>query len=343
MGKVRVVLYGVGAVGSSIAKFLLDKEGVEIVGAIDIAEEKVGKDLGEVLGVGRRLGIAVSNDPDAVLSRVKADIMVHATASFLKQVYPQIAKALEHGVNVVSTCEELAYPYTTEPELARKLDKLAKENGVTVLGTGINPGFLMDTLVITLTSVCQKVERIKVTRMMNAATRRVPFQKKIGAGLLIKEFRNRIETRIITGHVGLEQSMSMIADALGWKLDRIEVDPVEPVVAKARVKGEAIQVEPGQVAGLRQRARGMKEGKEVITLDFQAYMGAEEEYDSITIEGVPSIHMKIAPCVHGDLGTVAMIVNSIPKVVNAQPGLVTMKDLPIPSAVLKDMRKYIHQ
>jgi len=342
MEKVRVVLCGVGSVGSSIAKFLLQKEGVEIVGAIDVAEEKVEKDLGEVLGIGKRLGVAVSNDPDAVLSRVKADIMVHATTSFLKQVYPQIAKALEHGVNVVSTCEELAYPYTTEPELARKLDELAKENGVTVLGTGINPGFLMDTLVITFTSVCQKVERIRVTRTINAETRRGPFQKKIGAGLLINEFRNRIERKIITGHVGLKESISMITDALGWKLDRMELDPVEPVIAKARVESEAIQVEPGKVAGLKQCARGLKEGKEVITLDFQAYMGAEE-YDSITIEGVPSIHMKIAPCVHGDIGTVAIIVNSIPKVINAQPGLVTMKDLPTPSAVLNDMRKYIHR
>ncbi|MGQ9460743.1 MAG: NAD(P)H-dependent amine dehydrogenase family protein [Candidatus Bathyarchaeaceae archaeon] len=341
MEKVRVVLYGVGAVGSSIAKFLLQKEGVEIVGAIDVAEEKVGKDLGEVLGIGKRLGVMVSNDPNAVLSRVKADIMVHATASFLKQIYPQIAKALEHGVNVVSTCEELAYPYATEPELARKLDELAKENGVTVLGTGINPGFLMDTLVITLTSVCQKVERIRVTRTINAATRRGPFQKKIGAGFLINEFRKRIERKIIMGHVGLKESISMIADALGWKLDRIEVDLVEPVIAKTRVESEMIQVEPGKVAGLKQRARGLKEGKEVITLDFQAYMGAEE-YDSITIEGVPSIHMKIDPCVHGDIGTVAMIVNSIPKVINAQSGLVTMKDLPIPSAALNDMRKYIH-
>jgi 4-hydroxy-tetrahydrodipicolinate reductase len=341
MEKVRVVLYGVGAVGSSIAKFLLQKEGVEIVGAIDIAEEKVGKDLGEVLGTGEQLGIVVSNNPDAVFSKVKANLMVHATASFLKQVYPQIAKALEHEVNVVSTCEELAYPYAAEPELARKLDELAKENGVTVLGTGINPGFLMDTLVITLTSVCQNVERIKVTRILNAAMRRVPFQEKIGAGLLIKEFRERVEKRTITGHVGLEQSMSMIADALGWKMDWIEIDPVEPVIAKVRVEGEVIKVGLGQVAGLKQSARGMKEGKEVIALNFQAYMGAEEEYDSITIEGVPSIHMKIVPCVHGDIGTVAMIVNSIPKVINARPGLVTMKDLPIPSAVLKDVRVHI--
>jgi 4-hydroxy-tetrahydrodipicolinate reductase len=257
--------------------------------------------------------------------------MVHATASFLRQVYPQIAKALERGVNVVSTCEELVYPFATEPELARKLDELAKENGVSVLGTGINPGFLMDTLVITLTSVCQEIERIMVTRTINAATRRGPFQKKIGVGLSVKEFGNSIEGKIITGHVGLKESIFMIGDALGWKLDRIEVDPVEPVAAKAH----------GKVAGLKQCARGLKDGKEVISLDFQAYMDAEE-YDSITIEGVPNIYMKIAPCIHGDIGTVAMIVNSIPKVINAQPGLVTMKDLPIPSAALNDMRKYIH-
>jgi len=343
MEKIKTVLYGVGALGSRIAKFLLEKEGVDIVGAIDVAEGKVGKDLGEVLGIGKRLGILISDNPDAVFSRVKADITVHATTSFLKQVYPQIARALEHGVNVVSTCEELAYPYAAEPELTRKLHELAKEHGVTVLGTGINPGFVMDTLVITLTGVCQKVERIKVVRMINAATRRVPFQKKIGAGLPINEFRDRMERKVITGHVGLEQSISMIAGALGLELDEIEVDPVEPVVAKTRVESGAFPVEPGLVAGLRQRARGVKGRKEVIILDLRAYVGAEEEYDFITVEGVPSINMKIAPCVHGDLGTVAIIVNSIPRVVKAPPGLVTMKDLPVPSAVLKDMRKCVYE
>jgi len=342
MEKVKVVLYGVGAMGSRIAKFLLEKEGVEIVGAIDVAEDKVGKDLGEILGLDKQLGILASNDPDAVFSKVKADIMVHATTSFLKQVYPQIVKAVEHGVNVVSTCEELAYPHTIEPKLVKKLDKLAKEHEVTVLGTGINPGSIMDTLVITLTGVCQKVEKIKVTRIVNAAKRRVPFQKKIGAGLSVKEFMERIERKIIIGHVGLEQSISMIASALGWELDEIEVDPIEPVVAKAPIESEAIRVEPSQVAGLRQCSRGTMDGKEVITLDLQAYIGAEEEYDSISIEGTPSLHMKIAPCIHGAIGTAAIIVNSIPKVLKAPPGLVTMKDLPIPSAVLKDMRKYMH-
>jgi len=341
MNKVRVVLYGVGAVGSRIAKFLLEKKGIEIVGAIDVAKDKVGKDLGEVLGIDKRLKVIVSDDVDAVLPNVKADIVVHATSSFLKDVYPQLEEVIAHGVNVVSTCEELSYPYVTNPELAKKLDELAKDHNVTVLGTGINPGFLMDTLVITLTGVCQKVNKIKVTRLMNAGTRRIPFQKKIGAGLTADEFKEKIEKKIITGHVGLEQSIAMIADALGWKLDKIEIDTVEPVIARKYVESEAIKVKPGQAAGLRQRARGIKEGKEAITLDFQAYIGAEEERDSITIEGEPNINQKISPCVHGDLGTVGIIANSIPKVINAPSGLVTMKELPIPSSTPEDMGKYI--
>jgi len=341
MNEVRVALFGVGAVGSRIAKFLLEKKGIKIVSAIDVAKDKVGRDLGEVLGIDKRLGIIVSDDADAVLSKVKADIVVHATSSFLKDVYPQLEGVITHRVNVVSTCEELSYPYVTNPELAKKLDELAKSHKATVLGTGINPGFLMDTLVITLTGVCQKVNKIKVTRQMDAGTRRIPFQKKVGAGLTVEEFKEKIEKKIITGHVGLEQSIAMIADALGWKLDKIEIDPVEPVIAKKYVESEAVKVKPGQAAGLRQRARGVKKGKETITLDFQAYIGAGEEYDSIIINGVPNIKQRIQPCVHGDIGTIAMIVNTIPKVINSPAGLLTMKDLPVPSAALEDMRKYI--
>lgn len=341
MEKIRVVLYGLGAIGSRIAKFLLEKEGVEIVGAIDIAKDKVGKDLGEVLGIGKRLGVAVSNDPKAVLCKACADIVVHAISSYLRDVYTQIAPLAEYGANVVSTCEELSYPYVSEPELAKKLDALGLKYGVTFLGTGINPGFLMDTLVITLTAVCQKVDRIKVERVMNAATRRVPFQKKIGAGLTVKEFKKKIREKAITGHVGLEQSIGMIAGVLKWGLDKVEVDPVEPVIARKNVSSEAIKVKRGHAAGLKQSAHGFVGGKERITLDFQAYIGAEEEYDAVTIDGVPPIRQKISPCVHGDLATIAVIVNSIPKVINAPPGLVTMKDLPIPSAALEDMRKYL--
>jgi 4-hydroxy-tetrahydrodipicolinate reductase len=341
MQNVKIVLYGVGAVGTMIAKFLLQKKGVEIVGAVDIAENKVGKDLGEVLSLEKKLGIKVSSDIDTILEKAKPDIAIHTTSSFLKDTFPQLAAIVKHGVNVVSTCEELSYPQVSEPILAEKLDTLAKNYDATVLGTGINPGFLMDTLVITLTAPCQRVERIIATRVMNAATRRLPFQKKIGAGLTIEEFKRRIETKQITGHVGLEQSIGMIADALGWKLNKISVEAAEPVIAEKAVESKDIKVKAGNAAGLRQKAKGFIKNNEVITLDFQAYIGAKEEYDAVKIEGVPNINQKIQPCVHGDLGTVAMVVNSIPKVINAPAGLHTMKDLPIPSAATEHLRKYV--
>jgi len=339
--ELRTILYGVGSIGSNIAKLHLKKKGVKIVGAIDTALDKVGRDLGELIEMEEPLGVTVSNDPAKLLSKVKADIAIHATSSFLKDAYPQLLELIQHRVNVISTCEELSHPYVSDADLAMKLDKIAKENGVTVLGTGINPGFLMDTLVIALTGVCQEIKHIRVERVIDAAKRRKPFQKKIGAGLTAEDFKEKMEKQRITGHVGLRQSIALIADALKWSLQDIKVSTVEPVIAESPVGSKDIKVERGQVAGLKQTAYGIIDGKPVITLIFKAYVGAEEEYDSITIEGTPSIHEKITPCVHGDLGTAAIIVNSIPKVINAAPGLKTMNDLPIPSAVLKDIRQHL--
>ena len=338
--EVKVLLYGVGAIGSSIAILLLKKRGVKIVGAIDTDPDKVGRDLGEVIGTERPLGITVSNNPDKILLEVKADIAVHATSSHLRNVYPQLVALIKNGVNVISTCEELSYPYVSDPDLAAELDKLAKEHDVTVLGTGINPGFLMDTLAITLTGVCQEVKSIRIERVIDAAKRRIPFQRKIGAGLTVEEFKEKMKNKTI-GHIGLKQSIAMIANALSWNLQKIEIDVVEPVIAQRHVESKDIKVEPGKVAGLRQYAYGIMDEEPVATLVFQAYIGAGEEYDSITIEGTPGICEKITPCIHGDLGTAAVIVNSIPKVINAPSGLKTMKDLPIPFAVLEDMRLYI--
>lgn len=339
--EVRVVIYGMGEIGKRVVRALVEKKGVKIVGAIDIAESKIGRDVGELAGLDGRLGVSVSPDADKVLGETKPDVVIHMTQSYFKKVYPQLVKIVEHGANVVSTCEELSYPYIVDESLARKLDALAKEHGVTILGTGINPGFLMDTLVITLTGVCVKVNKIKVTRVINASNRREPFQRKIGAGLTVEEFKDHIEKKIISGHVGLEQSIALIASALGWKLDRIVVEEVKPVIADREVKTDFLIVKPGQVAGLMQVAKGVVEGEERIVLDFRAFVGASEDYDAIEIDGVPPINERIAPCVHGDWGTVAMVINSIPKVINAPPGLKTMKDLPIPSATPVDLRFYL--
>jgi 4-hydroxy-tetrahydrodipicolinate reductase len=341
MNKVRVILFGIGAIGIRIATFALQKEGLEVVGAVEIAKDKVGKDLGAVLQIDKLVGVTVTDDPDALFSKVKADVVIHSTVSYLKLAYPQITKCVKAGVNVVSTCEELSYPYHKFPKLADEIDKLAKEHGVTVLGTGINPGYLMDTLPITLTGPCLDVKSVKVTRMMYSGNRRSSYQKKIGTGLTTEAFNQMITDGEMTGHVGLIESACMIAESLGWKLDDVVELPPEPVISEKETKTTYTIVKPGRVAGLRSVAHGIKGGKKVITLEFVSHTNVEKPYDAVTIDGTPSIHQRIEGGVNGDIGTIAMIINSIPKVLNARPGLYTMKDLPLPSSTAKDLMTHI--
>jgi 2,4-diaminopentanoate dehydrogenase len=335
MRKLNIVSFGVGVIGSLTSKFILEEKQsrLNLVGAYDIDPKKVGKDIASVIGLARSVGVKISDDLDKVLTR-DVDAAVHTTSSFLRGAYPQLESIITRGVDVVSSCEELSYPYVVDGKLSTKLDLLAKKNGTTVLGTGINPGFLMDALPIMLTAPCESIKKIKIARRMNAATRRIPFQKKVGAGMTREEFETAITDKRISGHVGLEQSVAMVADAVGWKLDRVEVGKVEPVVAEAAAEGGYVSIPRGRVAGVKQAARGLVGGKALVELNFMAYVGSEEEYDEVEIDGIPPVHCRISPCVHGDHGTVAMLVNMIPKVISSAPGLYTMKDMQLPSAFL---------
>jgi len=339
---VKVAFYGLGVISSSIARALLEKKGVEIVAAIDISEDKVGRDLGDVLGLPHKLGLIVEKDSKTTFSKTKPDIVIHATSSSLKQVCPQIRECIKAGANVISTCEELVFPHPKNKAIAEELDKLARNYEVAVLGAGINPGFLMDTLPITATGPCLEVKRIRVTRVMNSGRRRIPYQKKVGTGLTEKEFREKIERREITGHVGLGSSISMIADSLGWKLDDIVEMPPDPVLAEETTKTDYTTIMKGCVAGLRSTAYGILAGQKVIELEFVSHARVEEEYDLIEIHGTPNMRLRIEGGVHGDIGTMAMIINSIPKVINAPPGLHTMNRLPIPSATPVELNKYVN-
>ena len=327
--EIKVLLFGIGAIGSAIAKELLRREGYRIIGAVDIDPNKVDKDLGEVIGIERKLGILVTNDLDKALGKEKADIAIHTTTSYLRDTFDQIVSLIRRKLNVISTCEELSYPYLPNPELATKIDNEAKKNGVTVLGSGINPGFLMDTLVLILTTPCLQIERIDVTRVIDASKRRIPFQKKIGVGLLPSEFKRYIEERKITGHVGLKESLALIAESLGWKLTKITEDYIGPVVTEKSVESQLGLIEKGRVIGLKQEVKGLIDDQEKIKLRFEAYLGADE-VDEIIIRGDPPIHQRIVPCVHGDKGTVAVIINLIPRVLEAKPGLVTMNEIKLP-------------
>ena len=325
--KIRAVQYGCGPIGCSVAKLASQRRDIELVGAIDIDKDKVGKDLGEVVGLDKPLGVTISDDTDAVLSQTKPDIVLHTTSSWLKKVSEQLAGIIRAGINIVSTTEELSFPWRKEPGLAAEIDKLAKEHKVTVLATGINPGFLMDTWPLAMTAVCQEVKQVRVARIQDASPRRLPFQKKIGAGCTLEEFKKLVDTGTLR-HVGLAESIAMIAAGLGWELDDIR-DEIEPIVAESEVRSQYLTVKPGQAAGVKQIGRGLSGGREVITLDFQAYLGAKESYDAVYITGTPNMEVVIKGGTHGDIATAAMVVNATRRVVEAPPGLVTMKDMPL--------------
>jgi 4-hydroxy-tetrahydrodipicolinate reductase len=228
---------------------------------------------------------------------------------------------------VVSTCEELSYPYRTHPELAAKLDAEAKDWGVALVGTGVNPGFVMDKLVVTLAAVSQRIEHAKALRIVDASKRRLPLQKKIGAGMSVDEFRGQVAAGIIK-HVGLPESVAMVADSLNLPVDQI-TETIEPVVAREHVQTEFLTVEAGQAAGVHQIARGLSAGKELVYLELQMYVGAKDPADTIELQGHPNISLVIPGGSHGDIATASVVVNSIPVILDAPAGLRTARDLPI--------------
>jgi len=328
MQKSNVIIYGCGVMGRRVTEALLHKKTFTIVGAVDIDPTIIGKDLGEILDNPKKIGIPIEKDAEALFSRVNANAVVLTTTSHLKSIKLQIVQCIKAGLNIVSTCEELSYPWKRSPKLAREIDELAKGAGVTVVGTGINPGYLMDSFPLVLTAPCLRVDSVKVTRMMNSAKRRIPFQKKVGTGMTPDEFHQKIKDKIITGHVGLLESINMIADGLGWKLDSAVELPPEAVIAKKPVETGLGRVKTGNVIGLKSIAYAERGGRKLIDLEFFAFAGVEEEYDEVIIEGTPRIHERIMGGVHGDVGTVAVTINTIPNTVAASPGLKTMKDLP---------------
>jgi hypothetical protein len=325
--KIRAIQYGVGPIGASIAKLMREKSAIEICGAIDTDAAKVGRDLGDVIGASDApWGVKISADARNVLEQA-ADVVIHSTSSSLPRVMDQLLPCLEAGACVVSTCEELSYPYRTHPDLAAKLDSAAKDWGVALVGTGVNPGFVMDKLVITLAAVSQQIEHVKALRIVDASKRRFPLQKKIGAGMHVDEFRAQVAKGTIK-HVGLPESVAMVADSLGLPVDET-TETIDAVVAKERVQTEFLTVEAGQVAGVHQIARGLSAGKELVCLELQMYIGAKDPADSIELKGRPNISLVIPGGSHGDIATASVVVNSIPVILNAPAGLRTARDLPI--------------
>ena len=324
--EIRIIQYGLGPIGSAVARHVVERAGLELVGAVDIDPAKIGQDAGEAIGLDRRLGFGVAKNLRGVLARTEADSVIHTTSSYFDLFKDQIVEILEAGLDVVSTAEELSFPWLAHPEEAAEIDAVAKRVGKTVLGTGVNPGFIMDALPLSLTAICQRVDRVEVTRVINASTRRGPFQAKIGSGMTVEAFNAKMDAGRM-GHVGLPESVGMVFDTLGRKLSRYE-SYVEPVVAEQAVKTEHFDVQPGQVRGLKQVARGYTDEGEFMTLTFIAALEAGEDGDTVRIVGKPDLEVKLKGT-NGDLATVAIAANAVRRVVDAAPGLMTMRDLPI--------------
>ena len=324
---IRIVQFGLGAIGVDIARLIAQQPGMELVGGIERDEQKIGADVGEIIQLPQPLGVRVRGDATAVLHQARPDVVVIATASLLHEVFPQIRMCVEARAHVVSTCEELVYPYATEPEVAASIDEMARAGGVAVLGVGVNPGFAMDLLPILLTAPSSDVRHMRVTRVIDASARRWTLQHRIGAGIEPSAFRDWARQRT-TPHVGLRQSIHMIAASLGWRLDQV-VEGMEPIVADAWVRTPYVSVAPGQVAGIHQWANGTANRRTVIELDWRTAVGMQQTYDAVQIDGVPPIDMLIRGGIHGDLATATLVMRAIPAVLAVRPGLRTVLDLPI--------------
>ena len=322
----RVIQYGLGPIGSAAARHITQRAGLTLVGGVDIDPAKTGRDMGDVIGLEQPLGFKVSKTLAEALALSSADVVVHTTSSYFDLFENQIIEILNAGLDVVSTAEELSFPWLAHPAEAARIDEAAKKAGKTALGTGVNPGFLMDSLPLNLTAICQRVDRIDVTRSQNASARRGPFQAKIGAGMTVEQFKEKVNSGRM-GHVGLPESMGMVFHTLGKDLARYE-DSIEPVVADSLIQTDFFTVQPGQVRGLKQVARGFTAEGEFMTLTFIAALEEPVDQDTIKISGSPNLEVTLKGT-NGDIATVAIAVNAIKRVKGASPGLATMPTLPI--------------
>ncbi len=326
MKSIKVIQIGMGPLGVKIAEFISQRKGLETVGAVDKSADLIGKRLSE-LNDKLSNEIVISGELSSVVERSNPDVALLTTVSDMVRVTPQIMEIADMGIPVVSTCEELSYPWDCAPELAERINKAAGKTNVAVVGTGVNPGFLMDSLPTFLTSVCQDVQSISINRFQNAAFRRLPFQQKIGAGLSLEDFEIKKRKGTLR-HVGLTESMQFIASKLGWELDATE-DIISPVIAQEDIVTESMNIERGNAMGVCQVGKGWVNGEQKITLTFQAAVGEPESYDEVLVKGYPNISSKIEGGINGDVATCAITINAVGQILKAKPGLRTMGDLPL--------------
>ena len=335
MKPTRTVVWGVGAMGAGIARVIGEKAGLEVVGAVDTDPAKIGRPLSDFTGCGTQEQVPVVASLEEAMP-ADPDLVVIATASLVRDVFPRVMEVLEGGKAVITTAEEMAYPWPAEPELCAQIDAAAREKGVAVLGTGINPGFVMDLLPIVMSAACTDVKRVRVTRVNDLAPFGPTVLREQGVGLTEEAFRRGVAEGKVEGHVGFVQSIAMVSDALGLGVDRIEQFR-EPIVSSVRREEKDIVVEPGMVAGCRQTGYGYRGNELVVEMihpqQIHPHLEGVATGDTVEIFGTPDIRLEVKPEIPGGIGTIALVVNTIPLVMKARPGLLTMLDLPVPRGI----------
>ncbi|WP_455220543.1 2,4-diaminopentanoate dehydrogenase [Kaarinaea lacus] len=343
---IRVLVLGTGQMGSGIARLVLEKAGMELVGAYGRRVHRAGMDLGQAIGLDRILGIPISIDLERVITETQPEIAIQATCSTAIDALPEISTLLRHGVNVISIAEEMVYPRHRSPAIAEELHWHAVKQGASVLGTGINPGFVLDLLVITLSGICADIESITAKRVNDLSPYGPAVLKSQGIGLSPQDFATGLANGTVVGHIGFTESIHMIAKAVGWEIDEIK-ETREPIISQVQRKTRFITIEPGQVAGCDHTAVAYAGSKPVITLVHPQQVLPQlenvETGDIITIKGTPDIHLNSSPEIPGGQATIALAVNMIPRVINAAPGLYSMTELPVPSAMLADARTFLRE
>jgi 4-hydroxy-tetrahydrodipicolinate reductase len=329
---IDTVHLGIGPLGQKMVEYAVQRGCFNIVGAVDPDPEIAGRDLGELCGI-EPLGIIVRSNLDEAIGDKKPQAAIVTTVSSLASFESQAVELAKAKINIVSTCEELFFPWNIQPEVSRRIDEVCRQHGVVCLGTGVNPGYLMDFLPTVLSGSCQNVESVKVWRVQDASVRRIPFQQKIGAALTLEEFETKRKAGTLR-HVGLPESVDFIADRLGWKLDRSE-ETLEPVIADEDIHSGYKPILKGMARGVHQIGKGFVGDNEVITLTFRAAVGEPESYEQIQIDGEPNIESRITGGVNGDIATCAITLNAVRSVLQASPGLRTMADVP-PIAFLRN-------
>jgi 2,4-diaminopentanoate dehydrogenase len=312
MAKLRVGVVGLGPIGLEVARAILGRRELELVAAIDVSPALAGKPLAELLP-GAPPDVAISGTLDAALAKGKIDAVALTTTSRFSGIIADLETAIRRRVHVASTCEEMAAP-AVDPQTWARLDDHAKHANVTLLGTGVNPGFVMDRLPLQLAGACVSVSHVRVDRVVDAAKRRGPLRKKVGEGISPEEFKAGVAEKRL-GHVGLRESALLIARGLGWKLESYS-ETIEPVVG-----------DDGKCLGIRQRGTGLVGGEPRIELALDMYVGALNPHDRVQLEADPPIDVTIAGGTQGDRGTVGTTVNALARMRSTPRGLVTVADV----------------